>query len=381
MMASTLCIIGVGGAGSRVASRAAPLLLGAAHVVAVNTDARELDLADTPVKVLIGATRTGGLGAGGAVATGRLAADDDLTTLRALVSEQTLVVVTAGLGGGTGSGAMPAILRAAHDAGALTLAVVTLPFQFEGPKRQAAAEEALRAVRESADAVVVMANDRLVEEVGETGMKAACERVDAVLGRSLAALCNLIAEPGYIKLDFADLQQMIRQSGGTCAMAYAEASGEDRAEAAAQALLDSTLLERGRLVAQAKALLVGIMGGPDLAVREVGVIMDAIRSKAGAECRTSMGTYIGDDAGGSVQVVLLATETRGDATKPVDKDEGRTTAKAGRRGTRARQTELQGQLVLQPSGRGRFRNVEPTIFDGEDFDIPTYVRRGITIGS
>ncbi len=375
-----VCIIGVGGAGSRIAGKAAPRVLGAAHVAAVNTDARELDGTPVPVKLQIGATRTGGLGAGGAAASGRLAMEDDLPTLREFVAGKDLVVVVAGLGGGTGSGAAPAILRAAADAEALTLAVVTLPFDFEGPRRQAVAQDALRAVREATDAMVVMANDRLAEAVGEAGLKAAFERADDLLGSSVSMLCNLLAQPGYIKLDFADLRQLLRHGGGTCSLAYAATTGAGRAAEAANVLLEGTLFEGGQVVKRAKAVLVGITGGADLAVREVGEVMQAIQGAVSADCHVSMGTHVSDEFADGLQVVVLAAEQWTDAVPEPVREDARVDRKvAPRRGGRTRQKEAQITLGLHVVGRGRFRNVEPTILDGEDLDIPTYIRRGIVI--
>ncbi|MCE9616319.1 MAG: cell division FtsZ family protein [Lentisphaerae bacterium] len=377
-MHTSICIIGVGGAGGRIVGHAAPAVLGAAHVAAVNTDARELDQARAPVKLQIGTARTGGLGTGGAPSAGRLAVDDDLPTLREIVADKDFVIVVAGLGGGTGSGALPAIVRAAADGGALTVAVVTMPFAFEGAKRQGVAREALRAVQEVADAVVVMANDRLAEATGEAGLKAAFDRADDLLGRSVSTLCNLIAQPGYIKLDFAKLQHMVQHCDGTCSLAFAEASGADRAAVAATGLMCGTLLEGGKLAAAAKAVLVGIVGGPDLAVREVGELMEAIQAGLAPDCNLCMGTHVHDERRDTIQVLMLVAESWSQASAAPAVEAPRS-VKQPRSGGRSRQKQSQTTLGLQLPGRGRFRNVEPTLLDGEDLDTPTYQRRGLAL--
>lgn len=381
-MSTSVCLLGVGGAGSRLVGKAGPHVAGAVHVVAVNTDARELDLAPAPVKLQIGTTRTGGLGAGGSPAAGRLAMEDDIPTLRGVLEERELVIVVAGLGGGTGSGAAPAILRAAGEAGALTLAVVTMPFAFEGAKRLGVAREALRAVHEATDTVVVIANDRLTEATGETEVKAAFERADGGLGLALGVLVNLITQPGYIRLDFADLKQLVQHSGGTCSLAFASAWGAARAKAVAQDLLGGTLLQQGKLAADAKGALIGIAGGPDLALREVGQIMEAIQGKLPADCHACMGTHVDERIEDGLHVVMLVSElwTQGGAA-PAKEPEGeaRPASRSGRRPGRSGAKQQQPMLGLMVTGRGRFKNVEPTLLDGEDLDIPTYIRRGIAI--
>ena len=377
-MSTSICVIGVGGGGSRLAGLAAAELIGAAHVVAINTDAHELDLSAAPIKLQIGAARTGGLGAGGAMGAGRLAAEDDVSRIRELVAERQMVIVVAGLGGGTGSGAAPVVLRAAGAAGALTLAVVMLPFDMEGRRRKEVGREALRAVQDAADAVVVVSGDRLAEASGETTIKNVFARTDALLAHSISTLCNLIAQPGYINLDFADLQQMVQHSGGTCSLGYAETRGPCRAAAAVQALLEGKMLEQGRLLGEAASVLTGIVGGSDLTVQEVGQIMQAIEQACSPGCSSYVGTFIDDQLGDAIRLVTLVSEFW---TEPPDvvAAKPQVAGVTAHRQTRTKTKSTQTQLGLQPMGRGRFRNVEPTLLDGEDLDIPTFVRRGIAL--
>lgn len=379
-MTASIAVVGVGGAGSRIAAKAAVGLGRQAHVAAVNTDARELDSATCPVKIQIGRARTGGLGAGGAPGMGRLAVEDDLATVREILLDRDIVMVVAGLGGGTGSGATPAILRAASEAGAVAVAVVTLPFAFEGPERQDVANDALRSVREAADTVIVVANDRLLEATGQTAVRACFEQADDILGRSMATLGNLVSMPGYIRLDIADLREMAKRSGDTCSLGFGEASGPDRTRRAIEMALQGTMLEQGRLVSGAAALLIGIVGGEDLAVQEVGRVMEAVAASRGKECQTFMGTHIDPNLVDTVRLLVLVSEHWDrDVPLPAAAAETPAAGKPARRSTRSRAKSTQPTLALGVGGRGRFKNVEPTILDGEDVDVPTFLRRGIRI--
>ena len=379
-MSETVCLIGIGGAGGRIIARAGAGVPESVHLAAVNTDTAELAELELPVKLQIGAKRTRGAGCGGNAGTGRLAAEDDLSTVRELFAGARLVLAAAGLGGGTGTGALPAVLRAAHEAGALSAALVTLPFAFEGPTRRAAAEEALRGVRDAADLLVAVSNDRLLETIEDDRVAAAFERADAIVGDSAATLCNLVARPAYIRLDFGDLQDLIGRCDGVCTLGYAEGEGRNRAQKAADALLKGPMLEAGKLLAGAGAILVGIVGGEDLALKDVGDLMQAIQDHAPEGCRIGMGTTLNP----ALKRKLTAVVFTGDAAIAVPAAESRAEAgarKPARRTRRVKANERQRllELDLTPTGRGRFKNVEPTVLDGEDLDIPTYIRRGISL--
>lgn len=383
-MSNSIYLMGLGGAGGRLAARAAAGLPASVKAAMLDTDAADLDAVDIPVKLKLGAARTKGRGAGGNVGTGRLAAEDDLATIRELVAGSRLAIVALGLGGGSGTGAAPAVLRAAREAGVLTIVVATLPFAFEGAPRRAAAADALRAIQDGADVFVVVPNDRLAEASGEAGLKAAFEAAGALLGAGIGALCQLLARPGYIRLDFAMLEDLARRCNGLCTLGWAEAAGRNRVERVLSGLFEGPMLQQGALIQKAGAMLVGIVGGDDLALKEVGVLMDAIGAKAGDACHLAMGTTIVSDADVPRQlaVVVLAAETQVQAPAPPEAP-----ARGGRRGAASRSRRMkagdrQGVLDLEltpPGGRGRFKNVEPTILDGEDLDIPTFIRRGIRI--
>jgi len=384
MAKSGITVVGVGGAGGRIADVVAEAVGDAAVVVAVNTDARALEESRAATRVQIGAGRTGGLGAGGDASVGRMAAEDDVQMIRGLFTGSGFVLVVVGLGGGTGSGAAPVIVREARNAGALTLCIAALPCGFEGPERALTAQRALKNFLEASDAVIAVPNDRLFESVGSADLAGTFGKADRTLGICAGSLIKMIDQPGQINLDFADVQHIVRDSGGTCTIGFGEGTGRKRGDAAVASLLGSPLLEKGRVIEKAESLLVSIVGGPDLTVKDVGKIMSAVSSRVREGCRVSMGTVVDEAWQGRVTITVLATDRREAARparvaeQPVEYKEE--TAKPSRR-RRKKPVAAQAQTVLrlETYGKGRFKGVEPTILDGEDLDIPTFVRRGIAV--
>jgi len=351
--------------------------------VAVNTDASALAKSRATTKLQIGAGHTGGLGTGGDVSLGRLSARDDVEMIRGVFDDVDLGFLVVGLGGGSGTGAAPVVLGAACDAGAMTLCFATLPFEFEGAQRRTQADEAIDSIREACDALIVIPNDRLFESVGQTSVRAAFRKADEVLSAAICAIWKLIIHPGFINLDFADLKKVVQNSGGVCAVGHGDGTGKNKAKAAVASLLKSPLLEHGEVIARARSLLVSIVGGPDLALKEIGDIMDALSSAASEGCHVSMGTVIDDGLGDRVTLTVLAAEEW--AVEPLPElavSEPNAQAKSSTgpaRRRRRRSGPRQTKLKLDLSGKGRFKNVEPTILDGEDLDIPAFLRRGISI--
>lgn len=379
----SICLLGLGGAGTRVVAAAARLVPGSVRVAAIDTDARALTDSSVTTKVRIGAERVGGLGCGGDAAMGRLCVGDEIDKLRNLFEGRRLVIVVTGLGGGTGSGGAAALLRAARSQGSLTLCLALYPFGFEGSQRQGCARAALEGLHAVSDGVVVMAQDRLLEQVGDGAVAATFERADGVLAMAAAALCKLLVRPGYVNLSFADLEQLLKQGSGSCTLGFGRASGAGRAAAAVSTLLEGPLLEQGHLVLNARAMLVGILGGPDLAVRELAEVMTPLRERAGPDCLISMGTFLAEGDEGVLTVVALVAEAwmesdearTASARSPADGDRRRKRPKA----SSMKDSDRQALLSLDQPGKGRFKNVAPTILDGEDIDVPTYVRRGIDL--
>ncbi|MBN1558300.1 MAG: cell division FtsZ family protein [Lentisphaerae bacterium] len=385
-----ICVLGVGGAGCRVVAA----LAGRAgkgkgpSLAAVSTDRRTLEAVALAHKVRIGQALTRGLGAGGDVALGRRAAEADGELIRGLVEGMELVLVVAGLGGGTGTGAAPVILDAAQAAGAMTLGFVTLPFPFEGEQRTAAAAAGVDALRSRTDTLVVVPNERLVDSVRKTRVDQAFTKADQALGIGLRGIWKLLTQPGYLNLDFADLRRVT--AGGTCGFAYGEGKGRDRAKEALESLLKNPLVDGGRILGAARSLVVSLSGGADLALREVGEVMQGIaRAAPGGE--VVMGTIVEPVAHDKLTIVVLpvsgprertaapapgarAAEAPGAGQDAAVREPGaRALKKSGGR-RRPEQTKLGFQTT-----KGRFKGIEPTIHAGEDIDIPTFIRRGITI--
>lgn len=372
-------IIGVGGAGVRFVDRLASATGQWPSVVAVDTDAEHLDVSQASVKLQIGEGRLRGNGTGGDASVGRDAAEDDREMLRNVITGAELVIAVAGLGGGAGSGALPVVLQIARDEGVPTLAFVTFPFAFEGHERKSQADRTFATVREICGGAIVVPNDRLIDSVGAEPVREAFDRSARVLGNGIRALWTLLVRPGHVPMGLADLMNMMRQCGQVCTFGYGEATGPDRAALAAKRLLGGPLLGHGRLLAAARYALVSVAGGSDLRVTEVRAVLDAIGGAVGPDARICVGSVADDDWGEALSVtVLLSDQWLIDTAAelaPAAKTEG-AAAKISPTGGEMKQVSLEFEPV---GNKGRFRNVEPTMQDGEDLDIPTFVRRRIAV--
>lgn len=377
-----ISFISVGGAGLRVAARAAVDCSDQVCVTVVDTDARALAGSSAGVKLQVGAERSGGQGCGGDAGIGRLSVEDDLASVSDLFHEQRLVVVFAGLGGGTGSGGAPTLLRAAREAGCVSVGMVTMPFAFEGAGRLEKAAESLKAVHGAADVVLAIPSDALLEHIGDRDVATTFSMADAILGESAAALCNLFARPGYIQLDLADLRSIAQHSEAPLSFGFGTGSGEGRVEQALSTLLDGPLLEKGAVMERAAGIMVGILGGEDLRLSEVSAIMAGVQARIPKDSQMVMGTTIDPAAGDSVTLIVLCADTWNEDALPPVPAAAPPSGQPIRRGSRNRskRTQLQPLLAgLDMNGKDRFKGVEATIIDGEDLDTPTYVRRGIRL--
>ena len=356
---------------------------------AVNTDARAL--ADTAIdlKVMIGRTVSKGMGAGGDAELGRLAANEDLDALRALVADFDLLILVASLGGGTGTGAAPVLAGLAREAGLLTLAYVTLPFDFEGARRREQAQEGLAALKALADAVVCLPNQRLHALLDPaTPLGEAYAFVDRMMAAGIRGLWTLLARNNMMNLDFSDLQTLVENSGNECGFGYGEGQGPGKAEEALRGLLEGPMLEKGRVIANAGAMILSVTGGPDLALSELEMIHRRFQEAARPGAHISVGAAVLDDWTGRLALTVLAAEhwipparRRADPDRPEGTlvfDEADSSEGPDGRARRPRKGERQPELSLE-NDRGRFKGVTPTIYDGEDLDIPTYLRRGVRI--
>ncbi|MBN2301637.1 MAG: cell division FtsZ family protein [Lentisphaerae bacterium] len=384
-MNERICIVGLGGGGGKIIDSVVSSAHGGLGTVAINTDAAALADSTAGTKLQIGSDLTDGFGAGGDMTIGKQAAEGDLEILRTLFDDVKLVFLVAGLGGGTGTGAAPVVLKAAHEAGAMTICFATLPFKFEGERRKELAEKAVTDLRGTTDALVLIPNDRLFEFVGDMSMAETFDRAGQILGDGICAIWKLIRQPGFINLDFADLRKAIQHGGGRCGFGYGSSSGDGKARKAVKILLESPLLAQGEDLARSRAVIVSIVGGPDLALKEISDIMEAITGKVKHDCHISMGTVLDDNWNGRITVVAIASEQW---TILPDDDQKSSLSKQGsatNRGFRGSvagktvQQPMQTKLSLETAGRGRFKNVEPTILDGEDLDVPTFIRQGIII--
>jgi len=283
------------------------------------------------------------------------------------------------------------VCAAARDAGALVLAIATLPFFFEGSKRRMRAEEGLKHIREAADAVVVFPNQRVIEWVDEGAqVEAAFRMIDHMVGGALRTLWKLVTEPGLLKLDFAGLRQIVQQTGGTLALASAEASGPERAATVLDELRDSPMLDHGALLPAARGLLLGISGGNDLKLTELQKVMGDLTAQARPDIHLHVGTALDAAMEGRLCVSVVVTESEErvpDAlpaepspsppdAPPSDGAED-PPAKPARRGRSGR--AVQAELTLDSISKGRFRDVQPTLHEGVDLDVPTFVRRGVRL--
>tara|TARA_B100000686_G_scaffold339864_1_gene414618 strand:+ start:3957 stop:5144 length:1188 start_codon:yes stop_codon:yes gene_type:complete len=304
----TACIkvVGVGGGGTNaVNSMINSNIMGVDFIVA-NTDVQSLDLSPCAQKVQVGAALTKGLGAGSNPETGRKATEENEDILREMLSGADMVFITAGMGGGTGTGGSPVVARIAKDIGALTLGVVTRPFGFEGKRRQAQAEEGILELKEEVDTLIVIPNQKLLSFIGkQTSFTSAFSQVDDVLRQAIRSISDLIVIPGLINLDFADVRAIMSDMGKAL-MGSGCAAGENRAIDAAQKAISSPLLDDAT-VEGARGLLINITGGPDLTLHEVSEAAELVQTSAENEANIIFGAVIDDDMVDEMRVTVIAT--------------------------------------------------------------------------
>ena len=298
-------VAGVGGAGLNAIHRMMDAGISQVDFVAINTDIQQLQMSDAPVKIHIGRELTQGLGSGSDPEVGKLAADEAYDQIKHALRGSDMVFVTAGEGGGTGSGAAPVVARVARELGALTVGIVTLPFRFEGTKRKAQADLGVEDLRRNCDTVIVVPNDRLLEVLDRsTSMLEAFRIADDVLRQGVQGICDLITMPGLINLDFADVRTIMKDAGSAL-MGIGFATGENRAKEAADRALRSPLIDT-ELVG-ARGILLSIAGGEDLSLMEVNEAAEIIRQAATEETNIIFGATIDESLTGQMWVTVIAT--------------------------------------------------------------------------
>ena len=299
-------VVGVGGAGINAVNRMMDAGIAQVDFVAVNTDAQQLELSDAPVKLHIGESITQGLGSGADPVTGRRAAEEGYDHVRAALRGSDMVFVTAGEGGGTGTGAAPVVARIARELGALTVGIVTTPFKFEGTRRKLAAEGGVEELRAACDTVIVIPNDRLLEVLDRsTSMIDAFRIADDVLRQGVQGICDLITMPGLINLDFADVRTVMSDAGSALmGIGYSEAR-ENRAREAAERALRSPLIDTE--IVGARGILLSIAGGEDLTLLEVNEAAEVVRQAATDDTNIIFGATVDERLHGQVWVTVVAT--------------------------------------------------------------------------
>ena len=297
-------VVGVGGGGQNAVNR----MIGEVHgveFVVINTDQQALNLSNAPKRVKIGEDLTRGLGAGAQAELGKQAAEESLSEIYEVVKDADLIFITAGMGGGTGSGAAPLVAEAARDAGALAVGVVTMPFKHEGIKRRRTAETALQQLQEQVDALIVVENDRLTEISDKKASAIECFRIaDQMLMQGVLGISDMITVPGEINLDFADIRTVIQHGGGAF-MAIGMAQGENRAEESVQAVIQSTLLNT--TIDGATAVVYNVKSKDSPQMKELEDIGDAIANAVAPSAEIFSGWAMDPDMDDHLQVTLLAT--------------------------------------------------------------------------
>ena len=297
-------VVGVGGGGVNAVNRMIELGLRGVEFIAVNTDAQALLMSDADVKLDVGRELTRGLGAGADPEVGRRAAEDHAEEIEEALAGADMVFVTAGEGGGTGTGGAPVVARIAKSIGALTIGVVTKPFSFEGRRRQSQAEDGVAKLKEEVDTLIVVPNDRLLE-ISDRGisMIEAFATADQVLLAGVQGITDLITTPGLINLDFADVKSVM-QGAGSALMGIGSARGADRAIKAAELAVESPLLEAS--IEGAHGVLLSIQGGSNLGIFEINDAAQLVKEAAHPEANIIFGTVIDDTLGDEVRVTVIA---------------------------------------------------------------------------
>jgi len=367
-----ILVMGVGSSGVR-AVEGMCRLHSSIETVAVDTDTKVLEALDMERIIHVGSTVTRGLSAGGDVELGRQSIEKDSSGIRKQLREVDLLVLVAGLGGGTGSGAVPVITRIAREAGSLVLAMVAMPFAFEGKKIAKVAEESLKRIRTHADAIIRIPNERLIDRAdADLQVEQAFARSHQVMQDGVFSLWRLLSRNGVCGLDFACIHTMLRNCDGFCHFAVGESSEKSRSEKVAEALLKHPLLGKGKLLESAAGVIVGLTGGEDLKLSEIEMVMNRIQEHSPDEVWMNFGVVVDPDFDGRLSAVVLAAEQW---KEPLVDSAGR---QMGFRFS-ARLGQQQGELPLEPIGKGEFSYVDPTILNNQDLDVPTYIRRDIKL--
>jgi len=364
-------VVGVGGGGSNAVNRMIRAELMGVEFISVNTDAQALLLSDAPHKLRIGDKITKGLGAGADPSVGRKAAEDDSEKLYEALKEADMIFVTAGMGGGTGTGAAPVIAEIAKDIGALTVAVVTKPFAFEGAKRRLLAEQGIQELVDKVDTLITIPNDRLLQVAEKkTTMVDAFRIVDDVLRQGVQGISDLITVPGLINLDFADVKT-IMTNAGSALMGIGHGTGEARAADAARQAIMSPLLEQS--IEGARGVLFTITGGPDLTLFEVNEAAEIIHAAADPEANIIFGSVIDERMGNDVKISVIATGF--DQARPLKKIEQPLYKRQVESRPADRPHQISSANPSAAGSSGSTKDETPKAYAADDLEVPSFLRR------
>ena len=297
-------VVGCGGAGNNTITRLMQVGITGAQTIALNTDAQDLLYTDADVKILIGRELTSGLGAGANPSLGMEAARETKDEIKKALQGSDLVFLTCGLGGGTGTGSIPVVADIAKKMGALTVAIVTLPFAMEGKQRMNNAKEGLKNLEDVVDTLIIIPNDRLLEIVPDVSIATAFKIADEILVNSVKGIAELVTKPGLVNLDFADVRAVMGQ-GGLAMIGVGESDSENRAFEAVERALNNPLISVD--IQGAEGALINVTGGPNVTIKEAQQIVEAVSSKLSPDAKIIWGAQVSDDFGERVRALLIVT--------------------------------------------------------------------------
>lgn len=382
-------IMGVGTAGIAMLSALNTAEFATAQFAAINTDAGPFAACPAPVKIHLETKLLRGLGSGGDPDRGRALAEEQFSTLKSACEGANVVFIIAGLGGGAGSGISPVLAKAAREAGALALAFVTLPFECEGNRREAQARQGLEQLKAAADGVICLPSQRIFKLVDEnTGVLDTFRVIDRFLLEGIRGIWHLLTRPGLIQIHFDDLRALLRDRHTESAFAFVEASGAGRSREVVENLLSHPLLDEGRMLAESDSVLVSLTAGTDLSMAEINRVIDVVKRQC-SQAQIIMGAALDSAMEDKLCVTIIAARQELASGGMRAQTETRTAGSVAStrevvvaRSPRVRKTgnkPVQTQLPLTIVSKGRFDKSEPTKHNGEDLDLPTFIRRGISL--
>ena len=386
-----IIVVGVGGGGGNALNRMIEDGMSAVEFIAVNTDAQDLENNNSQVKLQIGKELTKGLGAGANDEIGKQAVEENKEVITNSLENADMVFITAGMGGGTGTGAAPAIAKIAKELGALTVGIVTKPFAFEGPKRNKRALSGIQNMKESCDTVLAIPNETLLEITDDnTTVTESFKLADSVLHQATKGISDLINEPGLINLDFADVKTVMENMGDAI-MGTGIAHGEERAILAAQQAINSPLLQEDSITG-AEGLLVNITGPENMTIHELNDASSIIYEEAGPDANVILGCVLDKNISDEVRVTVIATGLKNSRTLLENKSHNEITSKYLKSSETTQEApmdnrvslfeekqninsdieELPSNITKEDSSSDNY--IEPTITFGEEIDVPTFLR-------